>query len=433
MKNPLQDQSSRVLCDILLTVGRTVALQVDPTFAVTGVRNPLLLDEWRELAPQARRDRPATLRPLLEEMMPASRARELERQIVDGLANMGPAGLHLGIVALHPTRGSAMARHVAASFHRVSEAGELLLMLRDVTPLADVQQALSEVQMTADASIAALRAPSNALRIFLNTALTSISVIRGTIRLPARDQAAVHDKLARLQAAVTQLDTDAAQLQLTPVQDHCQALLNRLGTLQQSEHVSGDALLPLAGMVDRIAGCIGLLWRIEEQRHAEAAPAAQVATPRSRRQPDWNFASERRWASLLSHRGKELGVLVALQIDGTKHVPRQLRAGVDQLLQHMLRNAVEHGIETPQDRLSASKPVSGNVSVKFEPGSNAQLRMTVRDDGRGRGLGLSFLRKSVARLGGQIAVAAKPDEYTEFVIDLPHAMSAEMPAQTASQ
>jgi sensor histidine kinase regulating citrate/malate metabolism len=44
-----------------------------------------------------------------------------------------------------------------------------------------------------------------------------------------------------------------------------------------------------------------------------------------------------------------------------------------------------------------------------------------RRDGRGRGLGLTYLRRQVTRLGGQIAVAAKPEQYTQFVIDLPQA------------
>jgi chemotaxis protein histidine kinase CheA len=91
----------------------------------------------------------------------------------------------------------------------------------------------------------------------------------------------------------------------------------------------------------------------------------------------------------------------------------------------MLRNAVEHGIETPEERLAAQKPAAGKVLVRFEQPGKGQLRMSVRDDGRGRGLGLTFLRKAVARLGGQIAVAASPDQYTEFVIDLPQEEPAE--------
>jgi hypothetical protein len=45
--------------------------------------------------------------------------------------------------------------------------------------------------------------------------------------------------------------------------------------------------------------------------------------------------------------------------------------------------------------------------------------MTLEDDGRGRAPGLAQLRKTVAGLGAQLAVAAKPDQYTRFVIDLP--------------
>jgi len=426
MKPVLQDQASRALCDILLAVGRNVAVEVDPTLAVTGVRNPLLLDEWREAPANPRGARPATLAALLEEMMPGARARDLEQQIAIGLPNMGPAGLYLGVVALHPSRGGAAARHVALSFHRMNEAGALVLVLRDVTSLTEVQHALAETQLSLDSSLAVLRAPTTALRVFLGSTLTSISAIRATLKLPARDQAAVRDKLERLHVATSQLGQEAAPLQMLTVQDACDALTDRLTALLGSESISGDSLLPLAGMVDRIAGVAGTLWRMEEQRRAEA-PAAAVTAPRVRRRPDWSFSSERRWSSLLRHRGNELGVLVTLQVDGAVQVPKLLRAGVDDLLQHILRTAVELGIETPEERLAASKPAAGTVSVKFET-HDAQLRMTVRDDGRGRGLGLSFLRKAVARLGGQIAVAAKPDEYTQFVIDLPHASGAQLSA-----
>jgi chemotaxis protein histidine kinase CheA len=154
---------------------------------------------------------------------------------------------------------------------------------------------------------------------------------------------------------------------------------------------------------------------------------------RAGRQPDWTFATERRWSSFLRHRGEAIGVLVNLEMEGAAHVPRHLRAGIDELLQHMLRNAVEHGIETPEERLAAQKAAAGKVLVKFQQPGKGQLRMVVRDDGRGRGLGLTFLRKAVARLGGQIAVAARPDQYTEFVIDLPHEEQEESSAAVLSR
>ena len=213
-------------------------------------------------------------------------------------------------------------------------------------------------------------------------------------------------------------DEDAGPPALAPVQDACHALLHQLTTLLDRETLTGDALLPLAVLVDRIAAGAGTLWRIEEQRHLEPQP--ERARRRARRPPDWTFASARRWASFLRHRGEELGVIAALQMQGAAHVPRQLRSGIDELLGHLLRSAVEHGIETPEERLAAGKPAGATIMVKFESAGPSQLRMTIRDDGRGRGPGMTFARRAVARLGGQIAVAARPGQYTQFVIDLPH-------------
>jgi hypothetical protein len=411
------------LAATLLTLGRTVALDLDARLDIAGTHNALLLDEWRE--PVARgRERPGTLKALLDELLAPARAHELLEQAAAGAAKMVPAGLYLGVAALPAARGGAAERHVAVSLHGGAD-GHSLLVLRDVTALTDAQQNLAETHLALDAAMAALRAPPHSLRMFLGSALTSISAIRTLLKMPARDREALHEKLARLNAAIAQLGTEAEGLGLTPLQDTCQALLARLAALLEREELTGSALLPLAILVDRIAGAAGTLWRIEEQRYMEP----QAAKPRGRRQPDWTFASERRWSSFLRHRGEEIGVLVTLEMEGAVHVPRHLRAGVDDLLAHMLRNAVEHGIETPEERLAADKPASGKVSVKFENHGSAQLRMTVRDDGRGRGLGLTFLRKAVARLGGQIAVAARPDQYTQFVIDLPQgAHAAEKPA-----
>lgn len=414
----MSQQAEHELATLLLGLGRTVVLRLDDGLRLHEVHNPLLLGEWRDSA--ARHDAlPAALPPLLEELMAPARARELCTRIQSGQPTPASAGLYLGVAPLLAPRGGAIERHVALSLHPAT-AGQLLV-LRDVSAMHDVQEALAGTRLALDSAMAALRTTPHALRMFLGSALTSVSAIRVTLRMPARDQEALHDKLARLHAAVAQLGAEAAALSLTPIEDACQALLHRLSTLLDRDPLSGDALLPLAPLVDRIAATAGTLWRVEEQRHVEPQPHR----PRSPRQPDWTYASERRWSSFLRHRGKELGVMVTLQMHGAVHVPRHLRVSVDNLLQHMLRNAVEHGIETPEQRLAAGKPASATIEVKFEPLAKAQLRMSVRDDGRGRGLGLTFLRRAVTRLGGQIAVAARPEQYTQFVIDLPHAAQQE--------
>lgn len=404
------------LAALLLGLGRSVVLRLDAGLRLTGIHNPLLLDEWRQVEP-ASGTVPATLQAALHALMTPARARDLVMQV--GAASPGTAGVYLGVAPLRAPRGGGTQRHVALSLHAAADGG-LLLVLRDVSAISDLQQSLAETQLALDSAMAALRSPPQALRMFLGSALASISAIRITLRMPARDEDALRAKLARLHAAVAQLGSEAQALSLAPIQDACHALLHRLTTLLAREALTGDALLPLAVLVDQIAASAGTLWRIEEQRHLEAQP--DRTRTRARRQPDWTFASARRWASFLRHRGEELGVIAALQMQGAAHVPKALRSGIDELLGHLLRSAVEHGIETPEERLAAGKPAAATISVKFESAGPAQLRMTVRDDGRGRGPGMTFARRAVARLGGQIAVAARPGQYTQFVIDVPHAL-----------
>ena len=77
------------------------------------------------------------------------------------------------------------------------------------------------------------------------------------------------------------------------------------------------------------------------------------------------------------------GRKVALQISGDDVViDADVLARLAEPLLHLLRNAVDHGIESPQDRAYAGKPEQGTVQLEFQRvGDEVVLR--VSDDGRG--------------------------------------------------
>ena len=52
---------------------------------------------------------------------------------------------------------------------------------------------------------------------------------------------------------------------------------------------------------------------------------------------------------------------------------------------HLLRNAVDHGIEPPTEREQAGKPAAGHIRIEMRQTAD-QLRLTLRDDGRGLAL-----------------------------------------------
>ena len=50
---------------------------------------------------------------------------------------------------------------------------------------------------------------------------------------------------------------------------------------------------------------------------------------------------------------------------------------------HLVRNAVDHAIEAPEERLRAGKPEEGTLRISCFARSNTRLELTVTDDGRG--------------------------------------------------
>lgn len=65
-------------------------------------------------------------------------------------------------------------------------------------------------------------------------------------------------------------------------------------------------------------------------------------------------------------------------------------------LMHLLRNAIDHGIETPEQRLSGNKPESGHIQLSFSREGNSIL-VRCRDDGRG--LDLEAIRRNAEQRG----------------------------------
>lgn len=91
--------------------------------------------------------------------------------------------------------------------------------------------------------------------------------------------------------------------------------------------------------------------------------------------------------------GKE----VRLLLDGTAlTADRAVLEHVREALLHLVRNAVDHGLESPEARRAAGKPATGTVHVGARLEGD-RLVLTVADDGRG--LDVAALRARLAALG----------------------------------
>ena len=111
---------------------------------------------------------------------------------------------------------------------------------------------------------------------------------------------------------------------------------------------------------------------------------------------------------------------IGLEVEADRMVLQALK---DPLM-HLLRNAVSHGVEKPEERSAAGKTPAGRVTLRLEA-RGSRLLAAVEDDGRGIDLG-AVLRVAVQRriLSEDEARSRSPDELGRLIFQAGFTTSA---------
>lgn len=113
---------------------------------------------------------------------------------------------------------------------------------------------------------------------------------------------------------------------------------------------------------------------------------------------------------------RQLHKKVHFEIHGkATSVDRDILEKLEAPLAHLLRNAVDHGIETPEERLAAGKPVEGTIRLDAQHRAG-MLSITVSDDGRG--VDIEKIRKKVIERGlanPELAAKLTENELIDFL------------------
>ena len=313
-----------------------------------------------------------------------------------------------------------------------------------------------------------LQIERSALANFMPSAARTLKRAHQLLWQRARESDQFRQKLIRLHRLYAQLGRRAAALPLPTLARPLAATASALDAILGSAEPSGDALLPvLAGSdavflaLTTIASCSGIPLRTRRPMCARARPSAFAGAPTETNQPSQLALALQQLADqLATARGK----LVELTTIGFEKIPESQVAACYDMLSQMLRNAIEHGIETPAQRRAAGKPVRGALLAEFQWRLGGQSELNFQDDGQGldadrivqaavsngmiaddtsidqnrrqasalifraglstaadptgRGLGMRILRDNVRRLRGQIQVATKRGLFTRIRIRL---------------
>ncbi len=266
-----------------------------------------------------------------------------------------------------------------------------------------------------------------------------------------------------------------------PVDEPAIAALAEPGPARQSIRVQLDLLEDLMSQVGELVlarnQCLQLL-SAEPDSHF-TAPLRRLDQVVSRLQDDVMKTRMqsvgKAWARLpriVRDLALELGKQIELVMSGgDTELDRQLLELIGDALTHMVRNAADHGLEVPEERLAAGKPETGRIALTawheggqivielsddgrgltleeirrkardrglfgaeeiaglsdqqamqliFEPGFSTAAQVTAVS---GRGVGMDVVRSNVEKIGGIIALTSRAGEGTSFRIKIPLALA----------
>jgi len=185
-------------------------------------------------------------------------------------------------------------------------------------------------------------------------------------------------------------------LRLKRFQYGLQHALDRLRE-QLPQRLSNQAQVTLAEVQRRALECQQFL----AQRLVEMETFDRRAAQLSHRLYDGALACHMRpfadgvqvFPRMVRDLARAMGKQVRFDIGGEDtQVDRNILEKLEAPLGHLLRNALDHGIESPEERLAAGKPAEAMLSIEARHDAG-RLQVTVADDGRG--IDLERLRAAV--------------------------------------
>lgn len=375
-----------------------------------------------------------------------------------GFTRMEPGGDAAGLAASDVAGTLVDLRAALESSGEAGAVSRAVEALRSV-PAPSSSAEGSGTQGTAGASQESRGAADRSVRVSVKTleslALQVELLVAGRAQQARRGEShrglmdGMHEVLLHLERASSQLVLSGGGPALEPLRAGVtvmRGLQKRLLELTKETHRDGEQLTLIAQVAR------------DDLRDLRMVPASQVLEPL------------RRTVREVSAR---LNKDVTLELaGGDVRLDRRILDALKDPLLHLVRNAIDHGLESAAERRAVGKPETGRLEVRVEP-RGTRVALVVEDDGAGlspervratavrrglltaeaaqklsdaqaarlvfqpgfstreqvtatsgRGVGLDVVQATAQRLQGSVDVAFTPGRGTRFTVDLPLSLAA---------
>ncbi|CAD0315722.1 Hpt domain-containing protein [Xanthomonas hortorum] len=236
-----------------------------------------------------------------------------------------------------------------------------------------------------------------------------LGAFRGAMGELDRTNARLRDQLRRLDleteaqiVARYQREQDQGDRTFDPLE------LDRFSTLQQLSRALNESAADLGGLQgvleDLSRQYDGLL-----QQQSRVSSELQDGLMRARMVPFDGLVPRLR--RVVRQAANDTGKQVHLLLEGTQgELDRNVLDRMVAPLEHMLRNSVAHGLETPEQRRDAGKPEEGSIAIRLRR-EGSEIVLEVADDGAG------LDREAIRRRGEQRGLVEPGQELSDAELD----------------
>ncbi|WP_457317881.1 Hpt domain-containing protein [Stenotrophomonas sp. P5_B8] len=256
-----------------------------------------------------------------------------------------------------------------------------------------------------------------------------LGAFRGAMGELDRTNARLRDQLRRLDleteaqiVARYQREQDQADHKFDPLE------LDRFSTLQQLSRALNESAADLGGL-QGVLDDLSRQYDVLLQQQSRVSSELQDGLMRARMVPFDGLVPRLR--RVVRQAGQDTGKQVHVTLDGTHgELDRNVLDRMVAPLEHMLRNSVAHGLETPDQRRAAGKPEEGEIAIRLRR-EGSEIVLEVADDGAG--LDREAIRRRAEQRGLIEADAVLGDAELDAMIFSPGFSTAEQVSQLAGR
>ncbi|MDR0716731.1 MAG: type IV pili methyl-accepting chemotaxis transducer N-terminal domain-containing protein [Azoarcus sp.] len=292
--------------------------------------------------------------------------------------------------------GGIQNRYLSLFFNRVIIDGvisHILVTVQDTTEKVLLAQQLEQAKSRAKIEIEALLrlagSDFDSLRLFIDNTGESLAQINKKLsETQENDRERLHT-LNYVMRLVHGIKGEAAVLGIDALEEYAHASEQEMVGMRENsdrEGLSGEQMLRIAvlleGFYERYSSLSFVVSRLGEALGAQAPEAGNAGETRTEAQtnPFVQQITDLARRIAMDH-GKD--VEVSCQLEKLSSLPKHIVQELQSISIQLVRNALSHGIETPEERSNRQKPKTGALCLLCEYLGNNHYDFTVRDDGCG--------------------------------------------------